>query len=110
MFLFSFLVVLVPSFWERTLQGTIGLHRTWIQDADSVADADATARVPGCVEANPKFHGVDIRSEHRESRSAATQQVPSADAVGTAHWSEENVVIRSGPRPFGRAPTSAKQT
>ena len=75
----------------------IGSHRMWIRDADSDADADAEPRVPGCAKADPKSHGIDIRSEHRESRSAATQQVTGADAVGTAHWSEENVVTRRGP-------------
>ena len=92
------------------LQGTISLHRTWIQDADPDADADAEPRGPGCAEANPKSHGVDIRSEHRESRSAVTQQVPGSNAVGTAHWSEENIVTQHGPQPFGRATASAKQT
>ena len=74
------------------LQGTIGLHRTWIKDADPSMDADVEPRGPGCVEANLKSHVFDIRSEHRESRSAAMPQVPGTDAVGTAHWSKENIV------------------
>ena len=51
MFLLSFLTLLVPFLLGADLQGTIGLHRTWIQDADPDADADAEPRVPGCVKA-----------------------------------------------------------